>query len=201
MVQVGFDGVALVVVDGPGLQVVLGHPEGFLDLEQPVAGADHELWRDPCALGAGLQVGDVALDPADTPCRAWLCHPKLGPGPAGARTIWPHGTPAGWARRLRYPEALNEVGKLHLARGDLAGAESWHRQALELAREIPSPWDEAHALAGQGRCALAAGRRTGARASLGQALAIFQRIGAAETDDVSAELDALAQADPPTGTS
>src|SRR5215471_13592571 len=27
--QVGFDGVALVVVDGPGLQVVLGHPEGL----------------------------------------------------------------------------------------------------------------------------------------------------------------------------
>ena len=98
-------------------------------------------------------------------------------------------------------EALNEVGKLHLARGDLAGAESWHRQALELAREIPSPWDEAHALAGLGRCALAADRRTGARASLGQALAIFQRIEAAETGHVSAELEALAEADPPTASS
>ena len=28
--QVGFDGVALVVVDGPGLEVAFGHPEGFL---------------------------------------------------------------------------------------------------------------------------------------------------------------------------
>jgi tetratricopeptide (TPR) repeat protein/transcriptional regulator with XRE-family HTH domain len=98
-------------------------------------------------------------------------------------------------------EALNEVGKLHLARGDLAGAESCHRQALKLAREIPSPWDEAHALAGLGRCALAAGRRTGARASLQRALTIFQRIGAAEAGDVSAELGALAEAGRPAGNS
>jgi tetratricopeptide (TPR) repeat protein/transcriptional regulator with XRE-family HTH domain len=94
-------------------------------------------------------------------------------------------------------EALNEVGKLHLARGDLAGAESCHRQALKLARKIPSPWDEAHALAGLGRCALASGRIADARAGLRQALAIFRRIGAAETGDVSAELEALAEAGPP----
>ena len=35
---------------------------------------------------------------------------------------------------------------------------SCHRQALDLARQIGSPLDEAHALAGLGRCARAAGR-------------------------------------------
>ena len=41
--QVRFDGVALAVVDRPGLQVVLGHAEGLLDLRELVVGADHEL--------------------------------------------------------------------------------------------------------------------------------------------------------------
>ena len=44
--EVGFDGVALAVVDRPGLQVVLGHPEALLDLEELVVGADHELCGD-----------------------------------------------------------------------------------------------------------------------------------------------------------
>jgi hypothetical protein len=37
-----------------------------------------------------------------------------------------------------------------------AGAQALE-QALDLARQISSSWDEAHALAGLGRCALAAG--------------------------------------------
>jgi hypothetical protein len=40
--EVGFDAVPLVVVERPGLQVVLEPPEGLLDLEQPVVGADRE---------------------------------------------------------------------------------------------------------------------------------------------------------------
>jgi hypothetical protein len=51
--------------------------------------------------------------------------------------------------------------------------------------------DEAQGLAGLGRCALAAGRTAEAEAGLQEALAIFQRIGAAEAGDVSAELDVL----------
>jgi hypothetical protein len=50
-----------------------------------------------------------------------------------------------------------------------------------LAREIASSWNEAHALAGLGRRAQAAGHTTDAGASLRQAQEIFQRIGAAET--------------------
>ena len=67
---------------------------------------------------------------------------------------------------------------------------------LELAREIASSWDEAHALAGLGRCDLAAGHATQAQVLLRQALEIFQRIGAAEAPDLLAELDALVGAPP-----
>jgi len=92
--------------------------------------------------------------------------------------------------------ALNEAGTLSRVRGDLRQAGSCHQQALDLARQIGSSWDEAHALAGLGRCALAASRTVEAEGMLRQAVAIFQRIGAAETADVSAELDALTAARP-----
>ena len=88
-------------------------------------------------------------------------------------------------------EALNERGTLHRVSGELVLAERCHRQALELARAIDSPSDEAHALAGLGRCALAAGRAAEGETGLRKARSIFQRIGAADATDVSAELDAL----------
>jgi tetratricopeptide (TPR) repeat protein/transcriptional regulator with XRE-family HTH domain len=98
--------------------------------------------------------------------------------------------------RAGEPEALNEKGTLHRASGDLAQAKQCHQQALEQARAIASPWTEAHALAGLGRCALAAGHATQAETLLRQALEIFQRIGAAEAAGVSAELDAVTEAQP-----
>ena len=55
-------------------------------------------------------------------------------------------------------QALNEAGTLYRLRGDLDRARSCHQRALDLAREIGIAWDEAHALAGLGRCALAAQR-------------------------------------------
>jgi Tfp pilus assembly protein PilF len=59
------------------------------------------------------------------------------------------------------------------------------------ARQMDILLEEAHALAGLGRCALVAGHTSEAEESLRQALAIFRRIGSAETTDVSAELDSL----------
>jgi hypothetical protein len=56
---------------------------------------------------------------------------------------------------------------------------------------LGSPLDEAHALAGLGRCAAAAGHTGEAGAWLGQALEIFRVIGAPEAADVPAELGAL----------
>jgi tetratricopeptide (TPR) repeat protein len=93
-------------------------------------------------------------------------------------------------------EALNEAGTLHRIRSNLDRAETCHRQALDLARDIGSFRDEAHALAGLGRCALTAGSTADAQASLQQAHEIFQRIGAPEASDISAELDALTQPGP-----
>jgi tetratricopeptide (TPR) repeat protein len=90
-------------------------------------------------------------------------------------------------------EALNETGTLYRVRGDPGQAAQYHRQALDLAREIASLWGEANALAGLGRCALAGGRTAEAIAGLRQAREIFQRIGAAETAGITAELDDLAK--------
>ena len=98
------------------------------------------------------------------------------------------------ARQIGSPDAevtaLNESGTLSRIRGDLGQARSCHQQALDLAGQLGIPLEEAHALAGLGRCARAAGRTADAEDKLRHALAIFQRIGAAEAADVSAELAA-----------
>jgi tetratricopeptide (TPR) repeat protein len=87
--------------------------------------------------------------------------------------------------------ALNERGTLYRL-GERALAEGCHQRSPGLSRESYSAWDEAHALAGLGRCALADGDAARAGALLRQALEIFQRIGAAEAADLAAELAALA---------
>ena len=61
-----------------------------------------------------------------------------------------------------------------------------------MARAIGNPVNEAHALAGLGRCARAEGRPVEAEGLLRQALEIFRQIGSAEAADVAAELDILA---------
>jgi len=88
-------------------------------------------------------------------------------------------------------EALNERGTLHRISGELELAETRHQQALKLARATAIPGNEAHALAGLGRCALAASDATRAGGLLRQALEIFQRIGTTEAAEVAAELGAL----------
>jgi DNA-binding SARP family transcriptional activator/tetratricopeptide (TPR) repeat protein len=88
-------------------------------------------------------------------------------------------------------EGLNEAGALYRACDELDRAVTCHQQALDLALAIDSPWDEACALAGLGRCALAAGRIADAGAYLEQAQRIFQRTGAAEAIGIKAELHAL----------
>jgi hypothetical protein len=80
--QVRFDGVALAVVDRPGLQVALCHPERFFGTEQPAVGVDHDFGRDRGAVGAGLQVGDVSLQPCQGPGLGFQS-PVHASGPAG----------------------------------------------------------------------------------------------------------------------
>ncbi len=89
-------------------------------------------------------------------------------------------------------EALDELGTLHRVRGDLDRAEACHRRALKSAREVESQLDEARALAGLGRCALAAGRGADALAMLTEAHSIFARMGVAEASAISALLNGIA---------
>jgi tetratricopeptide (TPR) repeat protein/transcriptional regulator with XRE-family HTH domain len=88
-------------------------------------------------------------------------------------------------------EVLNELGTLHRVRGDLDRAVARHRQALERAREAESQLDEAHALAGLGRCALAARRTADALATLEEAHSIFTRLGIAEAIAISELLNEI----------
>lgn len=90
-----------------------------------------------------------------------------------------------------------KIGTLHRASGELAQARQCHQQALELARAIASAWDEATAVVGLGRCAIAAGEPAQAEGLLRQAHEIFQRIGAAEASSVLAELSSLTIPAPP----
>jgi tetratricopeptide (TPR) repeat protein len=86
-------------------------------------------------------------------------------------------------------ETLNELGTLHRLRGDLDQAQAHHQQARDLAAETASTWNMAHALAGLGRCALAADRTADAQASLRQAWEIYHRAGMAEAAQVATELN------------
>ena len=103
-------------------------------------------------------------------------------------------------RNIDYPagqtETLNESGTLYRVCGDLLRAGSSHQQALTLARQIACRWDEAHALAGLGRCALASGHTAEAENQLRHALEIFRRIRTAEVADISTELESLTNARP-----
>ncbi|QMU69811.1 tetratricopeptide repeat protein [Streptacidiphilus sp. P02-A3a] len=93
-------------------------------------------------------------------------------------------------------EALNERGALHRVCGEPAAARDCHQRSLELSREIASPWDEAHALAGLGRCALAEDDAQRGEDLLRQALRIFEHMRAPEAQDVLSELDALTSTGP-----
>jgi ABC-type hemin transport system substrate-binding protein len=66
-----------------------------------------------------------------------------------------------------------------------------YRQALQLARQVRSPLDEARALEGTARCLARTGDRAAARGDLSEADAIFQRIGAAEAGPAAADLAAM----------
>ena len=66
-----------------------------------------------------------------------------------------------------------------------------HQQSLELSRQIASAADEAYALAGLGRCALAGGDAARAEILMRQAVDIFQRFGAAAAAELLPELKAL----------
>jgi tetratricopeptide (TPR) repeat protein len=76
-------------------------------------------------------------------------------------------------------EALNNWGML-LISSDPPAAQERFRSALQLAKEIECPLEEARALEGLGRCGTALGTAEEAATSLQEAAAVYQRLGAAE---------------------
>ena len=72
------------VVNRAGLKVVLGHPERFFYLEEPVIRADHELRGHGGPVGAGGEVGDVPLIPARVLARASSSRSTLLAAPSRA---------------------------------------------------------------------------------------------------------------------
>jgi DNA-binding SARP family transcriptional activator/DNA-binding XRE family transcriptional regulator len=87
-------------------------------------------------------------------------------------------------------EALNATGALLVVSAGPREALAAYRRALQLARRVGSPLDEARALEGVARCAARTGDHAAARASLGEAIALYQRIGAAEASPAAADLAA-----------
>lgn len=77
-------------------------------------------------------------------------------------------------------EALNSTGNLLAESGEPQEALAAYQQALLMARQVRSPLDEAHALEGTARCR-AHTDTWSAIATLRKAVAIYCRIGAAET--------------------
>lgn len=83
-------------------------------------------------------------------------------------------------QHLGVAETLNHKGSLLLASGRPAEATDRHRKALEEARAINTPLEEARALEGIGRCAAVLGDTASTLDYFHQALAIYERLGAAE---------------------
>jgi len=148
-------------------------------------------WALEQAVGIYRDLGDQQ-GMAAALCYLGVVWMRTGDYPAAAQTIEEGlGILRDLGDRGGEATALNDRGTLHRVSGELARAETCHQEALELARIITSSWDEAHALAGLGRCAMVAGHTAEAQDNLREALEIFQRIGAVEAADVSAELEAL----------
>jgi Tetratricopeptide repeat len=86
---------------------------------------------------------------------------------------------------------LNSLGELASRTSATHQARDYHSQALAIASEIGAPLEQARALQGIGHSHLQDGNPGQAAVHLGQALAIYQRIGAPDAGHVR---EALRQA-------
>ncbi|MGW6494376.1 ATP-binding protein [Nonomuraea angiospora] len=103
-----------------------------------------------------------------------------------ARTLFHHfGDDQGEA------EVLNCTGALLADSAGIQEAFVAYRQALQLARKVQSPLDEAHALEGAAQCLTRSGQQQAALVELRLAVAIYQRIGAAEAISAAEHLTVL----------
>ncbi len=88
-------------------------------------------------------------------------------------------------------EALNSTGALLAESAGPQEALALYRHALQLARQVHSPLDEARALEGAARCTARTGDQAAALTDLSEAIAIYERIGAAEAGTATAYLATL----------
>jgi tetratricopeptide (TPR) repeat protein len=95
--------------------------------------------------------------------------------------------------RLGQAEVLNDIGTFLLGFSKPRQALARHHLALQIARDLHSPLQEARALDGAAQCALRLGQANAATTDLRQAVAIYQRIGAAEATEAAARLTDLEQ--------
>jgi tetratricopeptide (TPR) repeat protein len=93
--------------------------------------------------------------------------------------------------RLRGAEVLNDMGAVMYESAGLQEALALYRQALQLARQAGTPVAEARALEGAARCSASTGDQAAALSSLREAIAIYQRIAAAEAGPAAAYLATL----------
>jgi tetratricopeptide (TPR) repeat protein/transcriptional regulator with XRE-family HTH domain len=91
-------------------------------------------------------------------------------------------------------EVLNSTGDLLADGGQREEALAAYLRALLLARQVHSQLEEARALEGTARCRARLGEREAALADLRAAVAIYQRIGAAEASSAQARLTELESA-------
>jgi tetratricopeptide (TPR) repeat protein len=105
----------------------------------------------------------------------------------------------GLSMRGMLPDTLRVHAKLLLAGGDITGAEAVLIDLLDLTRSMPNPFAEARTLAEYGRLEAKRANLLAARARLGEAITIYQRLGAQPFAEQTQE--ALAQlATEPTST-
>ncbi|MFD4231364.1 ATP-binding protein [Streptomyces sp. NPDC058545] len=88
-------------------------------------------------------------------------------------------------------EVLNSTGALLAESAGPGEALIAYRQALHLARRAKAPLEEAQALEGAARSQIRRGQRQAALDDLREAVAIYQRIGAAEATSAAAHLASL----------
>ena len=88
-------------------------------------------------------------------------------------------------------EILLSISALTLDMTGPAEALERYREALALAREARNPVNEALALEGAARCQERLGDRAAARAGLGEAVALYQRVGSAGAGRAADQLAAL----------
>jgi tetratricopeptide (TPR) repeat protein/transcriptional regulator with XRE-family HTH domain len=166
------------------LYVSLGHRLGLAETLS-LLGVLQMATGDYLAAGASSrQALEIFRELGDRPQQAWVFNDlgmlqQLTGDYTGAAACYEQALEL-WrdlGNRLGQAESLNGLGELALRTSAADRARDRHTRALAMARDIGAAPEEARALEGMGNSYLHDGNRTEAAPYLGQALAIYQRVG------------------------